>query len=261
MFARAGASAMAGAVASPHAAPPLPDFSQWGPAERMPMSGIRRKTAENMSLAWHVAPHVAQFDVADITELEAARKQFVSRRPAAPKVTVTALAMKAAVAALKAYPQFNASLDAPAGIVILKKYYHIGVAVDTPHGLLVPVIRDVERKSVLELAAELAETAERARERKIGLDEMRGGTFTITNLGGIGGTNFAPIVNYPEVAILGMARSRLEPAVVEGEIKIRLHLPLSLSYDHRAIDGADGARFLRMICETLGDPMRLLLEA
>ncbi len=243
------------------AAPPLPDFAQWGPVERQPMGGIRRKTAENTSLAWRMAPHVTQFDQADITELEAARKQYQNARKDQPgKVTMTVLAIKAVVAALKQFPQFNSSVDGPGGALILKRYYHIGIAVDTDNGLLVPVIRDADRKSVLELARELEDTAEKARQRKLGIAEMQGGTFTITNLGGIGGTNFTPVIHYPEVAILGMARAAQMPVVRNGAIEIRTIMPLGLSYDHRAIDGADGAQFMRYLVEMFSDPMKLLLE-
>lgn len=253
--------ALSGQRMTPGAPPPLPDFSQWGPIERQPMGGIRRKTAENVSLAWQLCPQVTQYDLADITELEAARKRYVQARPDMPhKVTVTVLVLKAVVAALKAFPQFNSSLDSVAGIIIYKRYYHLGVAVDTEHGLLVPVIRDVDRKSVIELASELGDLAARARERKLEIGEMRGGTFTITNLGGIGGTAFSPIVNYPEVAILGLARSRQEQVIQGGEAQVRLLLPLCLSYDHRVIDGADGARFTRKVAELLSDPLQLLLE-
>lgn len=242
------------------AAPPLPDFSQWGPIERRALSGVRKRTAEVVGLAWSLAPHVTQFDVADITDLEAGRKRYVDQHPNQPRVTMTVLAIKAVETALKEFPQFNASLDTVADELILKRYYHIGVAVDTEHGLLVPVLRDVDTKSVLTLAAELEELARRARERKLDLAEMRGGTFTISNLGGIGGTAFTPIVNYPEVAILGIARARTEPVFTDGGIQARLMLPLALSYDHRAIDGADGARFLRKVASMLADPIHLLLE-
>ncbi len=243
------------------ATPPLPDFSQWGEIELKPLRGVRRKTAEHLSLAWRLIPHVTQFDVADITELEAARKGFVEKHKGQPgKLTTTVLAMKGVVAALKTYPQFNSSLDSVAGTLIQKNYYHIGIAVDTEAGLIVPVVRDVDQKSVIELATELEELAARARDRKIGLEELRGGTFTISNLGGIGGTNFTPIVNYPEVAILGIARSRQELVIHDGEMAPRLMLPLSLSYDHRVIDRADGARFLRDVVGMLTNPMQLLLS-
>ncbi|MCZ6795820.1 MAG: dihydrolipoamide acetyltransferase family protein, partial [Planctomycetota bacterium] len=251
-----------GAAPAPSAeAPPLPDFSEWGEIERQPLKGIRRATAQQMSLAWHVVPHVNQFDEADITELEAARRRYDGARPeGAPKVTVTALMLKAVVAALKTFPQFNSSLDTAAGELVFKRYYHIGVAVDTEHGLIVPVIRDADRKPVVELARELGDLADRARRRKLELSEMKGGTFTVTNLGGIGGTAFTPIVNYPEVAILGMARSREVPVVRDGNVVTRRVLPLCLSYDHRVIDGADGARFVRHLVRLLEEPFHFILE-
>jgi pyruvate dehydrogenase E2 component (dihydrolipoamide acetyltransferase) len=237
--------------------PPLPDFERWGPIERQPLDGVRRKTAEQMSLAWSVVPHVTQHDQADITDLEAFRRQ----QEGGPKLTVTVFALKAAAIALRRFPQFNSSLDLPAGQLVLKRYYHIGVAVDTDRGLLVPVIRDVDHKSIYNLAEELAAVAERARQKKLPVEEMRGGTFTITNLGGIGGTAFSPIVNYPEVAILGLSRSRLQPVVRDGQVVPRLLLPLSLSYDHRVIDGADAARFTRRVAELLENPLLMLLHA
>jgi pyruvate dehydrogenase E2 component (dihydrolipoamide acetyltransferase) len=236
--------------------PPLPDFERWGQIERQPMDVVRRKTAEQMSLAWSQVPHVTQHDEADITDLDSFRRQQES---SGPRLTVTAFALKAAASALKQFPRFNASLDSNAGLLIFKKYYHIGVAVDTERGLLVPVLRDVDKKSVRELAQELAATAEKARQRKVTLEDLRGGTFTITNLGGIGGTAFTPIVNYPEVAILGMSRSRLQPVIRGGQVVPRLILPLSVSYDHRVIDGADAARFTRRITEMLENPLQMLL--
>lgn len=252
--------AMAGTLSSPEI-PPLPDFAQWGPVERIAMGGIRRKTAENTSLAWRVAPHVTQFDSADITELEAARRRYQdSRGDEKGKITMTVLAIKAVVAGLKKFPQFNSSVDAAGGNLIFKRYYNIGIAVDTENGLLVPVIRNADRKSIAQLAIELEEAAELARQRKLSLASMQGGTFTITNLGGIGGTNFTPVVNYPEVAILGMARGSKQPVVRGEAVEVRNMLPLALSYDHRAIDGADGARFLRYIAQLFEDPMKLLLE-
>jgi pyruvate dehydrogenase E2 component (dihydrolipoamide acetyltransferase) len=238
--------------------PPLPDFEHWGEIERRPLDGIRRKTAEQMSLSWRLVPHVTQHDQADITDLEAFRKQQDGK---GPKLTVTAFALKAAAIALKQYPQFCSSLDMAGGQLILKRYAHIGVAVDTDHGLLVPVIRDVDKKSIYELAEELTSVAERARQKKVPIDEMRGGCFTITNLGGIGGTGFTPIVNYPEVAILGLSRGRLQPVVQDGQVTPRLILPLSLSYDHRVIDGANAARFTRRIAEMLESPLTMLLHA
>jgi pyruvate dehydrogenase E2 component (dihydrolipoamide acetyltransferase) len=239
-------------------APQLPNFEQWGQIEKKPLDGIRRKTAEQMSLSWSLVPHVTHHDQADITEIEAFRKQ---QDAGGPKITVTAFALKAAALALKQFPQVNSSLDFAHGQLVLKHYYHIGVAVDTERGLLVPVIRDVDKKSILDLAQELTGVADRARQRKVSADEMRGGTFTITNLGGIGGTGFTPIVNYPEVAILGLSRGRLQPVFKDGQFVPRLILPLSLSYDHRVIDGADAARFTRRVAELLENPLVMLLHA
>jgi len=237
------------------AAPPLPRFEDFGPVERVAINPVRRATARQMSLAWNLIPHVTQHDVADITDLEAFRKQQQGR---GVKLTVTAFALKAAAIALKRFPNFNASLDSSSGQLVLKRYYHLGVAVDTDNGLLVPVLRDVDRKSVPQLAEELTAVAERGRERKLDSSELKGGTFTITNLGGIGGTGFTPIVNYPEVAILGLSRGRLEPVVREGQVVPRLLLPLSLSYDHRVIDGADAARFTRLLADMLENPLLML---
>jgi pyruvate dehydrogenase E2 component (dihydrolipoamide acetyltransferase) len=242
----------------PVQAPPLPDFERWGPVERKQLESVRRRTAEQMSLAWSLVPHVTQHDLADITDLDAFRKAQDGK---GPKLTVTAFALKAAAIALRQFPQFNASLDLAHNQLIYKRYYHVGVAVDTERGLLVPVLRDVDKKSVHELAQELTDLAERARDKKVTADEMRGGTFTITNLGGIGGSGFTPIVNYPEVAILGMSRARQEPVVRGGQVVARLLLPLSLSYDHRVIDGADAARFTRRVAEMLENPMVMLLHA
>jgi len=243
------------------AEPPLPDFSQYGPVDRQAFTKLQKTSANNLSLAWQIIPHVTQHDLADITETEAARKRFVETAPkGSPKVTMTALAMKAVVACLKEYPQFNASYDSAKTEVVLKRYYHIGVAVDTPNGLVVPVIRNVDQKTVLQLAAELSELAAKARDRKLQMSEMQGGTFTITNLGGIGGTAFTPIVNYPEVAILGMTRSQKQLQLVDGEVSERLMLPLSLSYDHRVINGADAARFTVKLAHMLSDAFRLLIE-
>lgn len=242
-------------------APALPDFSQWGPTERQPLNKIARSAAANLSTSWQVIPHVTQHDLVDITELEAARRQFSQTvGKSGPKVTMTAIMIKAAVSALKAFPHFNASLDPQTNELVLKQYYHIGVAVDTPNGLLVPVIRDADQKTILTIAAELTDLAERARNRKLDLKEMQGAAFTITNLGGIGGTGFTPIVNYPEVAILGMSRSRTELRLVEGCPSERLMLPLSLSYDHRVINGADAARFVVRLAGGLSDMFRLLVD-
>jgi pyruvate dehydrogenase E2 component (dihydrolipoamide acetyltransferase) len=255
-FVRQLTSAPAGGNGAAAAAPALPDFEKWGPVERRHLEPIRRRTADQMALAWRLIPHVTQHDLADITDLDAFRKQ---QEGAGPKLTVTAFALKAAALALKQFPQFNSSLDLASSQLILKRYYHIGVAVDTERGLLVPVLRDVDRKGVRELAAELASIADQARQKKLSADDMKGGTFTITNLGGIGGTAFTPIINYPEVAILGMSRGRLEPVVRAGQVVPRLMLPLSLSYDHRVIDGADAARFTRRLAEMLENPLLMLL--
>jgi pyruvate dehydrogenase E2 component (dihydrolipoyllysine-residue acetyltransferase) len=244
------------------AIPPLPDFSRYGPVEKKPLSTLRKKIAENLTLAWHAAPAVTQYDLADITDLEAGRKRITEGAvKGSPKVTMTVLAVKAVVAALKEFPHFNASLDLANGEVVYKQYFHIGIAVDTERGLVVPVIRDAEKKSIRDLAAEVAGLAEKARAGKLSIDEMRGGTFTITNLGGIGGTAFSPIVNYPEVAILGLARSNIQPAYRDGQFVPRLMMPLCLTYDHRIIDGADGARFTTRLVQLFSDPIRLLMES
>jgi pyruvate dehydrogenase E2 component (dihydrolipoamide acetyltransferase) len=241
--------------------PPLPDFSKWGQVERKPMSAIRQKTAENMITSWLSVARVTQYDKADITELEEHRKKFSNKvEGAGGKLTVTAVLLKVVASALKAFPQFNASLDVVKNEIIYKKYYHVGVAVDTDRGLLVPVIRDVDKKNILQISVALTESAEKARTKKLSLEEMQGGTFTITNLGGIGGTAFSPIVYFPQVAILGISRSSIEPVYVDGKFEPRLMLPLSLSYDHRLIDGADAARFLRWVAEALKDPFLIALE-
>jgi len=242
------------------AAQPLPDFAKWGDVERKPWSNIRRKTAEHLTHAWNVIPHVTQHDKADITNLEALRKQWSPHvERAGGKLTVTAIALKILAGALKKFPQFASSIDAGRGQVVYKKYAHIGVAVDTDRGLLVPVIRDVDAKGVTELSAELAKVSEKARAGKLSLDEMSGGVITITNLGGIGGTSFTPIVNWPEVAILGMSRGDYVPVYVGTAFEPRLMLPLSLSYDHRVIDGADAARFLRWVAQAFEQPAMLIL--
>jgi pyruvate dehydrogenase E2 component (dihydrolipoamide acetyltransferase) len=251
----AGTATWAPASGSSIAVPPLPRFEDFGPVQREALSKVRQLTARHMSLAWSVIPHVTQHDEADITDLEAFRK---AREGKGPKLTVTAFALKACAIALKQFPSFNASLDLASNQLVLKKYYHLGVAVDTPNGLLVPVIRDVEKKTVEQLASELAETAEKARQGKA---DMSGGTFTITNLGGLGGTSFTPIINWPEVAILGLSRGRLTPVIRNGEMMPRLLLPLSLSYDHRVIDGAAAARFTRFVAELLENPWLMVLKS
>ncbi|MFO7301979.1 MAG: 2-oxo acid dehydrogenase subunit E2 [Acidobacteriota bacterium] len=241
-------------------AQPLPDFSRWGGIDVQPMSNIRRTTAERLSSAWESVPHVTQFDKADVTELEAFRSRFASRvEKAGGKLTVTAILLKVVALALERFPQFASSVDMANQAIIYKRYCHVGIAVDTPNGLLVPVIRDVDRKTITELAVELATVSQKARDRKLSLDDMSGGVFTISNLGGIGGTAFTPIVNAPEVAILGVSRGTIEPVWRDGEFVPRQVLPLSLSYDHRVIDGADGARFLRFIAEALEQPLAIFL--
>ncbi len=240
---------------------PMPDFTKWGAVRKEPMSSVRRATAQRMATAWNTIPHVTQFDKADITELEKLRKQFAPKAEAmGAKLTITAILLKVVAAALKVFPKFNASIDTTKNEIIFKDYYHIGVAVDTERGLLVPVIRDVDKKNIIQLAVEVAEAADRARNRKTSLEEMQGGTFTITNLGGIGGTNFTPIINWPEVAILGVSRGNYEPVYIDGQFQPRLMLPLSVSYDHRIIDGADAARFLRWIVTALEQPFMIALE-
>lgn len=241
--------------------PPLPDFSKWGDVERKSMSNIRRLAAEHLSVAWSTIPHVTHADRADVTELEQLRKRYAPKaEEAGGKLTMTPIILKVVASALKTFPQFNASVDMEKREIIYKKYYHIGVAVDTERGLLVPVIRDADRKNIVALAIELTQLVEKARNRKLKPDEMQGGTFTVTNLGGIGGDHFTPIINYPEVAILGVARNRIEAVFRNEQFQPRLMLPLVLSYDHRVIDGADAARFLRWVVEALEEPFLMSLE-
>lgn len=241
----------------------LPDFTKFGEVERKPMSKIRSTTAFHLSYAWSVIPHVTQYDKADITDLEKMRKALNPEvEKAGGKLTITSILLKVSTAALKAFPQFNSSIDLEKKEIIYKKYLNIGVAVDTENGLLVPVLKNVESKNLTELSIELNSLAEKAKSRKISLEEMQGACFTITNLGGIGGTYFSPIVNSPEVAILGVSRGNYEPVYdkQKGNFEPRLMLPLSLSYDHRIIDGADAARFLRWVCEVLENPIKLLMD-
>ncbi len=239
----------------------LPDFSKWGDVERKQMSNIRRKTAEHLSFAWASIPHVTQFDKADITKLEEIRKQFSKKvEMEGGKLTVTAILIKVIASALKVFPQFNSSIDMEKNEIVYKKYFNVGLAVDTDRGLLVPVIRDVDKKNIIQLSRELNEISQKARDKKLSLEDMQGGSFTISNLGGIGGTYFTPVVNSPEVAILGVSRSSYEPVYKDGSFVPRLMLPLSLSYDHRVIDGADGARFIRWVIEALENPFLLSLE-
>ncbi len=245
-------------------APTLPDFAKWGGVERQPIRSVRRAIAKKMALSWSQIPHVCHQDVADITELETIRRKNRDEvKSHGGALTVTVFALKAALAALETMPRFNASLDAAREEIILKQYYNLGVATDTEKGLLVPVIKDVDKKTMLELAVELPQLAEKAREGKLSVEEMSGGTFTITNIGGIGGTGFQPIINYPEAAILGLGQARWQPVVhTDGEGKKevvpRLMLPLVLAFDHRILDGAEGARFMNEIKETFENPARIM---
>jgi pyruvate dehydrogenase E2 component (dihydrolipoamide acetyltransferase) len=241
--------------------PPLPRFEQWGPVERAPLSHLRRTIAERMTLSATLIPHVSHFDRADITDLDAIiTRNLEAARVKGVTLTLTSFLLKAAALALLRHPTFNASLDPGAGEMVLKRYYNLGVAVATERGLIVPVLREIDRKPVLEIARELAALAQRVRDGKATLDDLRGGTFTITNIGALGGTAAIPIINYPEVAILGVARARQEAVVRQGQIVPRLMLPLTLTFDHRVADGADGARFATEIVQLLEAPERLLWE-
>ena len=252
----------AAALAPAAAAQPLPDFTKWGPVRREDMSGIRKATVRSMTQSWTTIPMVTHFDKADVTRMEEVRKAFAPRvEKAGGKLTMTHILMKVVANALRKFPKFGASLDLEHQQVIYKDYVNLGVAVDTPQGLLVPVLKDADRKSITEIVLELSELAAKARDRKLSPGEMQGATFTISNLGGIGGTGFTPIVNAPEVAILGVARGGFEPVWNKetGSFEPRNMLPLSLTYDHRLIDGADAARFLRYISEALEDPFLISL--
>jgi len=246
--------------------PPLPDFSKWGPVDRIPMRSIRKATARQMTLAWSQIPHVHNQNLVDMTELEAFRQRHKSEvEEKGGRLTITVFALKAVATALKTYPNFNATLDTDAGEIIIKNYFHIGVAVNMEEGLIVPVIRDVDRKSITELAIELNDLVQRTRERKATLEEMQGGTFTITNVGPMGGGFFAPIINYPQVAILGMGSSTMQPVVREKgekgyEIVPRLMMPIVLCIDHRVLDGADAMRFMKVLVDVLEDPDALLMN-
>ena len=247
---------------APPSLPPLPaiDFSKFGPTEEVPLSRIKRRTAANLARAWLTIPLVTHFDESDVTDLEAFRRSLRDAPEArGARITLLAFAMKALVATLREFPTFNASLAPDGRSLILKQFYHLGIAVDTPEGLVVPVVREVDRKSVSDLSFELAEVSARARERKLRPDDVRGSCMTISSLGGIGGTGFTPIVNPPEVAILGLARTRIGPVWNGREFEPRTILPFSLSYDHRVIDGAEAARFCRHLSLLLGDVRRLLL--
>jgi pyruvate dehydrogenase E2 component (dihydrolipoamide acetyltransferase) len=250
--------------------PPFPNVAQppsaaeptrWGPIVREPMSKVRQITARTMTQAWTTIPHVTQYDKADITRIDAALKKYGPRsEKAGAKLTITAVLLKTAASALRVFPQFNASIDVEKQEIIYKHYVHIGVAVDTDRGLLVPVIRNVDQKNIAALSVELGMIAEKARARKLTPEEFEGGTFTVSNLGGIGGVGFSPIVYPPQSAILGVSRARMEPVLMDERFQPRLMLPLCVSYDHRIIDGADGARFLRWIVEALEEPILLSLE-
>lgn len=239
----------------------LPDFSQFGEVERKPMDNIRKRIARNMAASWQTIPHVFHFDKADVTELERFRKKYSKEAEKQDsRLTVTAILVKIMARALQVFPKFNASIDMKQGEVVYKKYYHIGIAVDTDRGLLVPVIRDANQKTILELSVELGEIAKKAREKKIKPDELQGANIAISNLGGIGGTGFTPIVYQPNVAVMGVARTVTEPVHVDGEFEPRMMLPLTLSYDHRLIDGAEAARFLRWFCEALENPLLTMFK-
>ena len=255
-----GSAGAAGGAVVARAMRPLPDFQKWGEVERQPWSNIRRATAEHLTYAWTTIPHVTQCDKADVGALEELRKQFKERvAKAGGNLTITAMLVRVLATAVKKFPQFNASIDSERGEIVFKKYVNVGVAVDTDRGLLVPVIRDAETKNIMEIAVELHRLAERAREKKLSLEEMSGGGITISNLGGIGGTYFTPIVNWPEVAILGVSRGTTEPVWKDGRWEPRQMLPVSLSYDHRVIDGADAMRFLRWVVEAIEQPFLLSL--
>lgn len=250
---------------TPDRTPDLPDFAKWGPVERVPFRSIRRATARQMSLAWSRIPHVNSQDYVDVTRLEVFRRKHKKEIEAlGGRLTFTVFALKAVTTALKAIPRINSSLDTTAGEIVLKKHYHIGVAVNTAEGLVVPVVRDVDNKSIKDLAVELHALVERAHARKISLEEFQGGTFTITNAGALGGWTFSPIINHPQVAILGLGQGRLQPAVVRGEkglaIAARLIMPAVLCIDHRVLDGADAVNFLKIFKQIMGDPDELLMS-
>lgn len=239
----------------------LPDFTRFGAVDRVPLRSLRRKIALNMTQSWTHVPHVAHFDEIDITDIESYRvKHEKAVAQKGGKFTLTVIILKALASALKKYPQFNSSLDETTSEIVYKRFYNIGVAVATERGLIVPVIKDVDQKGLLELSVELAELASRTREGKIELDRLQGGTFTVTNIGAIGGIGMMPMVNYPEVAIFGMAKSREMPVVRNGQIVIRNMLNVTLSFDHRVADGAEAAYFVRHVADCLEDPFKLLLE-
>jgi pyruvate dehydrogenase E2 component (dihydrolipoamide acetyltransferase) len=237
---------------------PLPDFSQWGRVDVEPLRSIRRKVAHKMTTSMILVPHVAHMDEADVTELEAFRRREKERRGS--RLTLLAFVVKAVTAGLRAAPAFNASLDPFREEIVYKKYYNIGIAADTGRGLVVPVVRETDRKSIIQIAADIERLAAEAREGRLDAEAMRGGTFTITNIGPLGGTALIPAINYPEVAILGMGRVQEKPVVRDGAIVVRSMLPLTLAFDHRIADGADAARFVSELVRHLSDPNLLLLE-
>jgi pyruvate dehydrogenase E2 component (dihydrolipoamide acetyltransferase) len=242
---------------------PLPDFSRWGDVKRIDMGGVRRRTAEHVSLAWSTMPHVTLFEKADSTDLESARQRYKEgvEKKAGVRLTLTAMLLKIVASGLKAHPELAASADVTKNQIVRKGYCHLGVAVDTPRGLLVPVLRDVDRKSITQISGELDDLAGKARDGKLKLNDMNGGVFTLTNLGGLGTGFFTPIINFPEGAVLGVGRATMEPVYDEdsGDFKPRLMMPLSLSFDHRLIDGADGARFLHWLVQAIEDPILMAL--
>lgn len=239
----------------------LPDFSRFGPVEREPLTRFRRTVARNMSQAWAEIPHVTLHHAADVTELEEIRRRYRDRaREAGGNLTLSVVILKIVAAALRAFPRMNSSLDVASNEIVLKRYYHLGVAVDTERGLAVPVIRDVDQKNVIELSVELNGIAGRAREGRLTLDEMQGASFTVSNLGSLGTGHFAPIINHPEVGVLGVGRAERLPRYIDGELQPRLIMPISLAHDHRVIDGADGARFMSWIVDAIREPLLLAFE-
>ncbi len=240
--------------------PELPDFTKWGEIEKVKMTTVRRLTAENLSMAWTI-PHVTQHDKADITELDELRKKNKQKaKEAGGNLTITPILIKVVASALKVFPEFNASIDIEHNEIIYKKFVNIGFAVDSDRGLFVPNIRNADHKNIIEIASELSDLSDRVRNKKIAPDELKGSTFTVSNLGGVGGTYFSPIIYYPDVAILGVSQSNVEPFYADGKFEPRLMVPLSLSYDHRIIDGVAAAKFLRWIVRALEEPFKILFE-
>lgn len=243
------------------AATPLPDLAQWGEVDREAMSNVRRLTADRMSHAWSVIPHVTQFGKADVTEMERLRGRYKGdAEKAGGRLTLMVILIKTVAGALKAFPRFNAGFDPERHEIVYRKYCNIGIAMDTDRGLVVPVIRDVDEKNMIEISVDLRGISDKARAGKLAVEDMRGGCFTVSNAGALGGDVFTPIVNWPEVAILGMAKTRTEAVHRAGAFVPRLMLPLSLSFDHRVIDGADGVRFMRWLIDAIEEPVKLLWE-